>query len=105
MKTAILFVTIISLFVIGVAPAHAQWLLNGAKVYYNDGNVGIGTTNPSQKLHVVGNLRVSGWIGNSGNTNLDFRTSNKRALRIVWATDGLESSPNIIGGWEGNSVL
>lgn len=88
-----------------ITPAHSQWLLNGAKVYYNDGNVGIGTNNPSQKLHVVGNLRVSGWIGNSGNTNLDFRTNNKRVLRIVWATDGINSSPNILGGWEGNSVL
>jgi hypothetical protein len=105
MKSSYFVVAIVSTLAFVNLPAHAQWLLNGVKAYYNDGNVGIGTTNPSQKLHVVGNLRVSGWIGNSGNTNLDFRTNNKRVLRIVWATDGINSSPNIIGGWEGNSVL
>ena len=34
------------------------------------GNVGIGTTNPSEKLHVEGGLRVSGNIINSGATYL-----------------------------------
>ena len=106
MKTSYLFAAIVAVSVSFFSDsAHAQWLLNGVKVYYNDGNVGIGTNNPSQKLHVVGNLRVSGWIGNSGDTNLDLRTNNRRVLRIAWATDGLNSSPNIIGGWEGNSVL
>lgn len=28
------------------------WTANGAKIYYNDGNVGIGHTNPGDKLHV-----------------------------------------------------
>lgn len=105
MKSSYLLAAVVPLLAVLTPPAHAQWQLNGAKVYYNDGNVGIGTNNPSQKLHVVGNLRVSGWIGNSGNTNLDFRANNKRVMRIVWATDGINASPNILGGWEGNSVL
>jgi hypothetical protein len=33
-----------------------------------NGNVGIGTTSPSQKLHVSGNLRVTGAIYDSNNT-------------------------------------
>lgn len=32
------------------------WSLNGAKAYYNSGNVGIGTNDPQQKLSVVGNI-------------------------------------------------
>lgn len=34
----------------------------GSKAYYNAGDVGIGTANPTQKLHVAGNLAVAGQI-------------------------------------------
>jgi len=30
----------------------SKWTLNGTSIYYNGGNVGIGTNNPSQKLHI-----------------------------------------------------
>lgn len=49
---------------------------------YTQGNVGIGTTTPGQKLHVVGNVRVSGLTsGSSGaivrsNTNGDLSVTN-----------------------------
>ena len=36
--------------------AIAKWKLNGVNAYYNDGNVGIGTDNPDDKLHIVGNI-------------------------------------------------
>ena len=32
------------------------------------GDIGIGTTSPTQKLHVVGNARITGWIVDSLNT-------------------------------------
>jgi hypothetical protein len=37
-----------------------QWGNNGAMIYYNGGNVGIGTTGPDAKLQVNGDLIVNG---------------------------------------------
>jgi len=35
---------------------NTQWLANGTSLYFNGGNVGIGTTDPGQKLSVAGQL-------------------------------------------------
>jgi hypothetical protein len=37
-----------------------QWSKNGSRIYYNSGNVGVGTTSPGEKLEVNGNLKISG---------------------------------------------
>ncbi|CUU05841.1 hypothetical protein GBSOP10_104420 [Armatimonadetes bacterium GBS] len=34
------------------------WGLSGNNIYYNNGNVGIGTSSPQDKLHVMGNIRL-----------------------------------------------
>ncbi|MCP4112933.1 MAG: hypothetical protein GY749_46640 [Desulfobacteraceae bacterium] len=38
------------------------WSKGGSDAYYSDGNVGIGTSNPSEKLEVAGSIKAAGTI-------------------------------------------
>jgi hypothetical protein len=46
---------------------HAGTALSSGLIVQSSGNVGVGTTTPAERLHVIGNLRVSGTI-TSGST-------------------------------------
>ncbi|MFP4025993.1 MAG: hypothetical protein ACLFVR_15840, partial [Thiohalospira sp.] len=48
----------------------SQWILNGEKIYYNTGNVGIGSSNPLSKLEVK-STAVSGALFQVINANND----------------------------------
>jgi len=68
-------------------PGDSHWSLNGFDTYYNDGNVGIGTSSPSEKLDVSGDIQVSG----------DYKyTSPKTYYYAMPATDFIPKSDNDI---------
>lgn len=85
------------------------WKLNGSNAYYNDGNVGIGTNNPTEKLQVEGNIRllnscgdikkVKGiYLGWSSNYGIHFQHG-------LFSTDGTASSDDVTLNSFGNIRL
>ena len=90
----------------------------------NDGNVGIGTVTPSQKLHVVGKALITDDVQLTGSSpRIDFNTNGSSSLRFYDTTNTAErmrintsgnlgintTSPNsklqIVGSTSGDSVL
>ena len=68
----------------------SQWSSSGNDIYFNNGNVGIGTTSPGAKLHVDGNTYIR-----SSSANLTIHGSNGGAdhsyFRMIEGT-GTDSS-------------
>lgn len=71
---------------------HAQWSRTSPRVYLttSSDNVGIGTSSPTDKLHVVGNARANEFYAVNGifnvpnsTTNLFLRTNGQNRLTIV----------------------
>ena len=77
----------------------SQWTTGASgNIYYNSGNVGIGITNPFQKLEVSGNVRFSGALmpnGSAGTAGYVL-TSAGAGLAPTWinASGGLPSGTN-----------
>lgn len=78
--------------------SYSQWPTNGTHIYNsNTGNVGIGTTNPEEKLHVNGNSRFNGvgWFArnsNGANSNAlylgQLQGSDNPSVQIMTSDDG-----------------
>jgi trimeric autotransporter adhesin len=67
----------------------ATWQTNGSAVYYNDGNVGIGTSAPADKLDVAGHINASKSYKLDGVTVLD---NNGTANIFVGGSSGVSNT-------------
>ena len=89
------------------AVAHAQqWTSgSGGTIYYNGGNVGIGTTNPRTALHVFSNVTTE-VTSETGNVNAYavFRVKNDVDRAFQFAMGGSTSAfPNSMYIWDENA--
>jgi hypothetical protein len=76
-----------------VGSGGSQWTTSGSNIYFNSGNVGIGTASPDTKLEVNGNLTVDNNIGIGG---IVVQTKTGAAL-LQLGNDGLNNVAAGIG--------
>ena len=75
------------------------WEVDGSKVYYTGGNVGIGTLNPASnaKLEVVGNICLTGG-------RLGVKTLQPQSAAEIYGTLSLNTSGQTRGLWFGSGI-
>lgn len=69
--------------------ASSQWTTASSNIYYNSGNVGVGTSTPNEKMQVNGNIRL-GQSAVNFDDNSDYKISTGGQLTIA-ANDGTTS--------------
>src|SRR3989338_7385650 len=74
----------------------SQWTTTGSNIYYNSGNVGVGTTAPGEKLDVAGGIQTQGATAGSNRLILKDISGNPR----TWEWYPQASGPNTLGLFE-----
>jgi hypothetical protein len=82
----------------------SQWTTSGANVFYNSGNVGIGTASPSAKLHVAGvdTAGTAVFGGSNFSSHFNYNGDNSQDTYI---RGGKTTSRVIINDAPGGNVL
>lgn len=91
--------------------AAAQWTTNGNNINNtNSGNVGVGTTTPTAKLHVVGGIYSTHVIESANTSGFRLVVTGPGDTRATWAYDGgatttrLTSSSNVRTSFGSNGI-
>lgn len=92
------------------AISSSQWVTSGTTVFYNTGNVGIGTSTPTALLNIKGGANSGIAIdASSSNTYLDFRAAGIKKANIYWdatnsrfSINDVNAGPTIMNAAGGN---
>lgn len=94
------------------AETAAQWATNGNNINNtNSGNVGVGTTAPTTKLHVVGGIYSSQVIESANTSGFRLVVTGPGDSRATWSYDGgstttrLTSVPNVRTSFGSNGII